>query len=193
MTSNRIAGATEVWLPISDYEGLYEVSNRGQVRSLDRRVRCVGNGMEATRVARGKLIRLVPTTTGYLRVHLRREGRGRTYNVHQLVLEAFAGPRPQGLVARHGPGGKLDNRWPENLCWGTQRENAGPDRERDGTAVFGSGSPSAKLTEAAVRECRARYAAGRVSYRLLAEQYAVSTMTIWNAVAATGHTWRRVS
>jgi hypothetical protein len=81
--------------------------------------------------------------------------------VHQLVLEAFVGPRPDGMESLHGLGGKLDNRYPENLRWGTSSENH-LDQYRDGTMV------RARLSAAIVRECRTRYAAGGVTQRELA-------------------------
>lgn len=48
--------------------------------------------------------------------------RGKTYKVHQLVCEAFNGPRQEGQVCMHLNSNYKDNR-PENLAWGTQKEN----------------------------------------------------------------------
>lgn len=54
--------------------------------------------------------------------HLRVRVEGRAYSVHCLVLEAYLGPRPEGLVARHLDGNPGNNSW-TNLVWGTQSEN----------------------------------------------------------------------
>jgi hypothetical protein len=154
----------ERWRPVPGYEGLYAVSDLGNVRSFH-----AGRGTGK----RGGLLR-PGLTAGRLCVALRRDGTSRTRLVHHLVLEAFAGPRPPGLNALHGPGGPLDNRL-ANLRWGTQRENYAGER-----------APTAKLTEAAVIECRRRYAAGETQ-RALAAEFGVNPATISEAV--TGRKW----
>jgi hypothetical protein len=111
--------------------------------------------------------------------------------VHRLVLEAFAGPCPPGQEALHGPGGGLDNRWPENLSWGTHSKNVGPDKYRDGTISIGEQNPSAKLTAAIVRECRTRHAAGGVSTHKLAAEFGVGQTTMHEAIR--GNTWQHVA
>lgn len=68
----------------------------------------------------------------YYFVRLSRDGeRKKLIKVHSLVLLAFRGPRPQGLVTRHLNGNAHDNRL-ENICYGTQKENA-EDSLRHGT------------------------------------------------------------
>src|SRR5262245_12445878 len=127
---------SERWLPVPGYEGLYEVSDLGRVRSLH-----TGRG----KGKRGGL--LAPALTGgtcpKLCVVLYRDGAKRTRLVHHLVLEAHARPRPPGMDALHGPGGPLDNRL-ENLYWGTRRRNY-LDSVRDGTAARGEKTGGAKL------------------------------------------------
>lgn len=98
-----------VWLPITGMEGRYEVSNRGDVRSVRTR----------------KIRVLTVSDKGYYTLKLPRLTPGRswkTYKVHILVLEAFTGNRPDGLIARHLNDVKTDNR-AENLVWGTYRQN----------------------------------------------------------------------
>jgi hypothetical protein len=150
---------TERWLPVVGYEGLYEVGDLGHVRSLGRRKGTQGN------------LVLKPWLSGYLRVGLSRDGKETVIFVHILVLEAFGGPRPGGQQARHGPGGKLDNRL-VNLCWGTRSENQ-MDRVRDGTSNRGERSPRRKFTEAIVSECRRRHAAGEAQ-AMLAREFGMS-------------------
>lgn len=90
---------------------------------------------------------------GYLRVGLRYNGKYMTCRVHSLVLETFVGPRPEGYVARHLDGNKLNNSL-ENLVWGTSEENNGLDKKRHGTASIGSKHGRSKLNEANIIEIR---------------------------------------
>lgn len=109
----------EAWLPIVGYEGYYEVSDRGEVRSLSRTiVRSDG----ATRIKIGMIRRQFTNKKGYKLVTLLKNGEPKTRQVHRLVLEAFVGPCPEGMEACHGPGGPGDNRI-SNLRWDTQKEN----------------------------------------------------------------------
>lgn len=109
----------ETYRPVVGWEGMYEVSDRGTVRTVPRSVD-VG----------GKYTRRLPRRT--LTRHGDEQGRlkvtfhagGKTYNrrVAPLVAEAFIGPRPPGQVVRHLNGDPADNRV-ENLAYGTQSEN----------------------------------------------------------------------
>ncbi len=84
----------------------------------------------------------------------------KTRYVHALVLEAFKGSRPEGMEARHLNGNPRDNR-PENLEWGTCKENHA-DKRIHGTAPIGENSPSAIIDEETVeliRELSATYKA----------------------------------
>ena len=108
----------ERWAPILGYEGAYEVSNLGRVRSLDRDVE-QSNG---TRRWRGRIRKLFVGADEYPSVTLSNAGRVRTHRVHLLVLEAFAGPRPDGFEACHNNGNRADSRL-VNLRWDTSSEN----------------------------------------------------------------------
>ena len=176
--------AIERWLAVVGFEGFYEVSDFGRVRSLDR---VVYHGTRPWRL-KGKILAQLPNSRGYICVVLSREARSAQVPVHRLVGEAFLGPRPPGMETRHGPGGKADNRL-ANLSYGTPLQNQ-RDRWRDGTSVVGTGNGRAKLTEDLARECRARYAAG-MSLAALAREYGVYNTTIQKVV--TGQTWKHVA
>lgn len=113
----------ERWLPVVGWEDRYEVSDLGRVRGIRRQG------------TKGGLIKTTVDPRGYVRVGLWRP-LTRRFNrfVHQLVLEAFVGPRPEGLQTRHLNDVKTDNAL-TNLCWGTPSEN-GYDQVRNG--VHGS-------------------------------------------------------
>jgi len=176
----------ERWLPVAGYEGYYEVSDRGRVRSLDR---LVIDSRGWRKRWHGRILRPGLNPNSYFVVALCRDGRSKSYLVNRLVLEAFDKPCPEGQESRHGPGGKQDNRWPENLCWGTKAENEA-DKLRDGTDQHGERGPGAKLTWAEVMDIRQRYAAGGVFQRELASEYRVTRQTIGDVV---NRTWREVA
>jgi hypothetical protein len=141
----------EEWRPVAGFEGAYEVSSLGRVRSLDRWID-FGNGRG--RNAPGRVLR--QSWSGrkgnrYCKVALSR-GRGQTRTVHVLVAEAWHGPCPRGYWCRHLNGERTDNR-PANLAWGTPAEN-GADTERHGMSTKGERNPMSKLTTDDVREIR---------------------------------------
>jgi hypothetical protein len=119
----------ETWLPIVGYEGLYEVSSLGALRSLGRQMTTI-DGRRRTyppRQVRGWLAQ-----TGYPMVTLSRDGVKRKFTIHTLVAIAFLGPRPTPKhVACHNDGTR-DNNHLVNLRWATQSDNL-RDAVRHGT------------------------------------------------------------
>jgi hypothetical protein len=114
------------------------------------------------------------------------DGERRTRYLHRMVLEAFVGPAPDGMEARHLNGDRFDNRL-ENLAWGTRKENHA-DKKRHGTSARGERNPQAKLTREDVEEMRSLYAAGGWTFKRLASRFDVTTMTAHRAVR--GETWQ---
>ena len=104
---------TEQWLPIDGYEGSYEVSDLGRVRSLDRMVPC-GGGSE--RFARGRVLKQGTQSAGYQLVVLCCEGISTSCLVSRLVLLAFVGPGSDGDFAMIINGERADCRL-VNLRW----------------------------------------------------------------------------
>ena len=146
----------EVWRDIPGYEGRYQVSNIGNVRSISRALsRKIGRGLTPNRqvLARlgGRVLSPGIASNGYLTVSLAPERR--TYCVHDLVLSAFAGSRPGRHVCRHLDGNKLNNQI-QNLAWGTYAENA-DDMARHGTRVRGESYASSRLDDRAAQIVRA--------------------------------------
>lgn len=165
----------ERWLPVPGYEGRYDVSDLGRVRSRkkDRRT-----------ASRGGVLKPGLNGAGYLIVVLYRGRERWTVAIHRLVLLAFVGPCPDGQEVRHGPNGRLDNRLSQ-LRYGTPCENY-EDQRRDGTARRGGQYAHAKLTDQIVLACRNRAAAGETSKSLAAE-FGVAASTIQRIIR--GQKW----
>lgn len=111
--------STERWLPVVGYHGFYEVSDWGQVRSVSRQTR----GPFGVRRLKGRVLKqCLHERRGHRQVKLHVDGLGRTRKVHQLVLEAFVGPRPEGMHGCHNDGVVANNHL-GNLRWDTPASN----------------------------------------------------------------------
>lgn len=106
----------EKWEEIPGYEGFYEVSDQGRVRSLDR-MNSRGHRIK------GKLLSPGRGHRGYLQVNLCKGGKREHTHVHRLVLQAFIGPCPDGMEACHYNDIPDDNRL-ENLRWDARSANS---------------------------------------------------------------------
>lgn len=120
----------ETWRPVVGFEGRYEVSDLGQVRSIDRMVISGSDGR--MRLSRGQV--LSPSAEsrgrGHLTVQLWSDNRSYRKYVHVVVLEAFVGPCPDGMESLHFDD-VPDNNALSNLRWGTRSDNIS-DRMRNG-------------------------------------------------------------
>lgn len=166
----------EIWKPVVGYDGRYSVSNKGRVRTESH----VARGRWGHQRLRARILR-PGSASGYPVVRL---GRSRPYFVHRLVLEAFVGPRPEGMEACHNNGDRTDNR-AENLRWDT-RTNNHADKVAHGTAPRGENNSRAKLAEDDVLAIRQQGGAPHE----LAEAYGVSRHTIARILAQ--KTWKHV-
>ena len=109
----------EEWRNIKGYEGLYQISNLGRIKSLER-FRKGKNGSLAS--VKEKILKPLITRNGYYQVPLCKNSKLRLYYVHRLVFEAFNGPIPEGYEINHLNEKKFDNRL-KNLNLMTHREN----------------------------------------------------------------------
>jgi len=107
----------EIWRPVVGYDGLYEVSNMGRVKSLPRE----RPGRPTRRGER--LLKPRVRRHGYLSVRLYDSPKSsQNLTIHRLVLSAFMGPCPHGHEGCHRDGDPQNNR-AENLYWGTRSQN----------------------------------------------------------------------
>jgi hypothetical protein len=107
----------EVWKPIEGYEGKYEVSNLGQVRSLARVAKRERDGYRNDIPVKGRVLKPRKTKKGYLRVALSSAHRQRTdYQIHRLVAEAFV-PNPKNLPIVNHSDENPKNNHVSNLEW----------------------------------------------------------------------------
>lgn len=127
-----------------------------------------------------------PNRTGHLRVVLN-PGYSRRW-IHRLVLEAFTGPCPCGMEARHFPDRNPANNTLANLSWSTKSINCG-DRQVHGTQVQGERQWKAVLTETMVRILRKEYAA-EGNIRMLARRWKLDRHTVGRAVKR--RTWKHI-
>ena len=111
----------EIWRSIEGYEGLYQVSSLGRVRSLNRYEICNGG----TRLRKGRVLKPVTQNRGYLQVNLNRDGKQKMFLVHRLVGMSFqdiVGECKPEFEIDHKNTQRQDNR-ADNLHWVTRKEN----------------------------------------------------------------------
>ena len=120
--------AAERWLPIPDWEGYYEVSDLGRVRSIERLVSYRGG---TPRRIKSRILRQHTDKFGRKEVTLSVDGRSSLRRVHRLVLAAFVGPPPPGTECCHNDGDPANNSL-GNLRYDSHSANM-LDKQRHGT------------------------------------------------------------
>lgn len=108
----------EIWLEIPGYEGAYEASNLGQIRSMDREVKYIKGGKEIVNKYKGKVLTPTFDKDGYRQVTMKK-----TVKVHRIVAKAFL-PNPENKATVNHIDGIKDNNNISNIEWATFSENA---------------------------------------------------------------------
>jgi hypothetical protein len=178
----------EIWKDIPDYEGVYQVSNFGNVKSLERYV--VG-GKGKRQLVPERILKQTSDSYGYRVVSLCDSVAGKSTKVkkvHRLVLRAFIGDSDR--MGCHGDGDTANN-YLTNLRYGTAQDNA-DDRYRHGKKVGASGSRNgmAKLTEEAVGGIKTLISEGKLSCLKIANMFEVSAETVRKIKI--GKTWSHI-
>ncbi len=110
----------EKWKDIQGYEGMYQVSNMGRVKSLERITKF--KNRDYTRIEQEKILTPAKHHKGYLKAQLRKNGKNKAFFIHRLVAQSFI-PNPENKsTVNHKNGIKTDNRV-ENLEWMSNQEN----------------------------------------------------------------------
>lgn len=164
----------EKWKTVLGFEGLYEVSDLGRVRSFFSFWRGITKPIDPPSVVG------MGSRRGYKNVALRKDGKRVHYGVHRLVLEAFVGPGADGQQGAHLNGRRDDNR-ACNLVWAQAKEN-NDHKKMHGTWPAGEKNGQAKLTEADVKKIRASYTGKYGDLTHLGRAYGVSKHGIFDIV-----------
>ena len=177
-------GTNEIWVDIKGYEGLYQISTKGNVKSLERLVSTKGG---ALRKVSEKLRENTFDKDGYHRIALHKEGKRSMKFVHRLVAIGFI-ENPDNLPQVNHKDGVKSNNCVDNLEWVTEKENAIHSYDILGNkAANRESNGSAKLTEEAVQDIRSNYIKYKTPSKLFADKYGVSGSTI--CYVARGDTW----
>lgn len=170
----------ERWKDVIGYEGLYKISDYGNVKSL-----VYWNGTNK-RIKKQSI-----TTRGYCRIILYKKNKRKWIHTHRLVLETFIGPCPKEMQCRHLDGNPLNNKL-SNLKWGTSSENtqdAIKHKTRFQPDNKGSKNGKSKLTDIRVMEIKHLLASG-ISQIQIAKRFHVDPSTICDINL--GKTWRHI-
>jgi hypothetical protein len=179
---------SEEWRPVVGFEGTYEVSSLGRVRSLDRILERKGSWYRGPQKVRqpGKMLACALDGSGYPNVSLyTADGVRIGARVHNLVAAAFIGPCPEGKEVAHEDGTRT-NCVPSNLRYDTRAGNLA-DKVRHGTRTGGEKHSRAKLTQVQVDQIKALRAKG-MKCREIAPLFDVHPMHI--AQLCRGGRWR---
>lgn len=167
-----------IWKPIYGYEGIYEVDNFGNIRTLNRKDKRFLS-QQSSQIYGHK----------YVMITNKSKVRKKKY-VHTAVLEAFVSPRPSGNEGRHIDGNPANNNL-FNLRWGTHAENM-QDSIKHGTFNFvgipGEGHVNAKLTNDQVAEIKRKHILNKkLTNKAIGKMYGVDHTTI--SKIRTGKNW----
>ena len=129
----------EEWRGIKDYKGLYQVSNTGNVKSLERTVRCA----RGYKIVPEKILEGYDNGNGYLYVKLCKEGKRKQYRINRLVAQAFL-ENPQNLPEVNHKDKNPKNNCVDNLEWCTRQYNVEYSKAK---AVIGINKVSGLIVE----------------------------------------------
>jgi hypothetical protein len=174
---------SEEWRPVPGYEGSYEASSHGRIRSLTRLVKY----FRGTRVREGVILKQSigrSQSSQYLAINFSKDGVTKIVRVHRVIAETFFGEIPKNAMVRHLDGDSLNN-YAENLCIGSYKENW-RDAISHGTASIGQDHAISKLTNENVFEIRRMLKEG-VAQWVIAEKFNVAQTNISHI--HTGRSW----
>lgn len=184
MAENTIPNQ-ERWLPVVGYEGLYEVSDMGRIKSVARVIQRKGGRVNPIPK---KILKPITAGKRYPMANLYSEAKMRSHLWHRIVAEAFLGPCPEGHQVAHNDGNPFNNKL-ANLRYATVLEN-NHDKFKHGTVLRGEQIGISKLTPEKVIEIRRLYASGRYSQQALADMFGVWQTVVSSIVLR--KTWKHI-
>jgi hypothetical protein len=172
----------ETWKDVPGYEGIYQVSDLGQIKR-------VGGWTDGRRIRTRRMRRFDLSDNGYLRITLHRDRRKLRLPVHLVVLSAFVGPLPFGYQGNHKNGIRSDNRL-ENLEYVTPSQNHQHSLKVLGRELpHGTDHWGAKLTVADVLEIRRLRKSG-VMAKDIAPRFGIADSAV--STISRGVAWKHV-
>lgn len=189
----------EIWKDVRGYEGIYQVSNKGNVRSLDKfqdfplfaKGNSGGNKTVMTPVLRkGKLMRLTEAKTGYLCVGLFKDNKNKWTLVHRLVADAFLEQEENKKHVNHKDSNRKNNAV-TNLEWCTPRENTNHAWTEGGLKdiphkTFVSNS---KLTDEQIAEIKKIKTSTKIANEKIANMYGITRRSVDRLIKGESYKW----
>jgi hypothetical protein len=182
----------EVWKDVEGYEGLYQISSKGQVKRVERYyIQFNGlTGNTNTKLLSEMIMKQFEDKDGYLRIQLIKDGNRKKHFVHRLVALNFI-PNPENKPEVNHKDGVKDNNKLSNLEWNTTSEN---QRHAIANKLYvtakGEGSGTSKLKEVQVREIHRLWKYGGITQEDLSDIFGVKSGTISRIV--NGIRWRHI-
>src|SRR3990167_8250738 len=169
----------EIWKDIPGYEGTYQASSLGRIRSLPR---VIDGGLGRVTHRKGCVLRPATERLGYLRLSLKNEGTARSWLVHRLIAITFLGqPMVDRKEINHKDSDKKNNSI-ENLEWCSRSYNIKHsfDNGTQGGRGFklGEGHPHSKLTNSNIRSIRSLYNKKIIMIQDIARRFNIDRATV---------------
>lgn len=221
MDQEYYKNAQEIWKDITGYEGLYQVSDFGRVKSfnlkfnINKRLKVIqlnNNKLSYAEIARqtgisegfvnnmikspgrylntnGKILKPGKYDRyGHLNVNLWKNGNKQFFAVHLLVMEAFVGPRPEGMEICHNDGNPGNNR-KDNLRYDTPKNN-NKDKIKHGTLPCGEKCSWSKVNNQQALEIKKLAKEGKFTQTQIGKMFNIAPSTVSNI--KTGKHWKNL-
>ena len=137
-----------MWKDVKGYEGIYKISENGEVLSLGR--------LRGAVKGKDRLLKYDISNSGYYRVTLSKNDKRKRFSVHRLVYENFVGEIPEGLVINHIDENRFNNNY-KNLEACTQKQNNHHSRDSLGYKLFEEDIISIRERKLTVKEIVSEY------------------------------------
>jgi DNA-binding transcriptional regulator YiaG len=176
----------EVWKDIAGYEGLYQISNMGNVRTLPRLHR-----LDRPYMKQERLLNPPTNSSGYKQATLYKDKKGIIHSVHRLVATAFLRREPHHEVINHKDGNKQNN-YVDNLEWCTYGHNQAHAIRTGLIRIHrGENHYASKLTNAQRKEI-IKLRSNGMKQRVIAEMYGIGQQTVSELIAKSHIDCRKV-